>query len=87
MAAEIKRRRGYTHLSGRHQVTIPVDIVTACGWRPGQPFRVELRDGYLVLLPEENILERRKRVLASIGDRFRGMYEPGYLDRLRDEWA
>ena len=35
MATDIKRRRGYTHLSGRHQVTIPVDIVTTQGWRPG----------------------------------------------------
>ena len=87
MATDIKRRRGYTHLSGRHQVTIPVDIVTTQGWRPGQAFRVELRDGDLVLVPEEDILERRKRVLASIGDRFRGMYEPGSLDRLRDEWG
>lgn len=87
MAADIKRRRGFTHLSGRNQVTIPMAIVTACGWRPGQPFRVELRDGDLVLLPEEDILERRKRVLAQIGDRFRGMYEPGYLDALRDEWG
>ena len=87
MATDIKRRRGYTHLSGRHQVTIPMDIVTARGWRPGQPFRVELRDGYLALLPEEDILERRKRVLAATKGRFAGMYEPGYLDKLRDEWG
>lgn len=87
MATEIKRRRGYTHLSGRHQVTIPVHIVTTQGWRPGQSFRVELRDGDLVLIPEEDILERRKRVLAETKGRFAGMYEPGHLDRLRDEWG
>jgi bifunctional DNA-binding transcriptional regulator/antitoxin component of YhaV-PrlF toxin-antitoxin module len=87
MALSIKRRRGYTHLSGRHQVTIPAEIVVARGWRPGQPFRVEERDGDLVLVPEEDILARRRRVLSEIGDRFRGMYEPGYLDRLRDEWG
>jgi bifunctional DNA-binding transcriptional regulator/antitoxin component of YhaV-PrlF toxin-antitoxin module len=87
MTTAIKRRRGYTHLSGRNQVTIPLEIVTARGWRPGQAFRVELRDGDLVLLPEEDILERRKRVLAETKGRFAGMYEPGYLDKLRDEWG
>ncbi|MFN8623065.1 MAG: AbrB/MazE/SpoVT family DNA-binding domain-containing protein [Chloroflexota bacterium] len=87
MATQIKRRRGWTHLSGRNQVTIPTEIVTAKGWRPGMPFRVEMRGEDLVLVPEEDILERRKRVLASIGDRFRGMYGPGHLDELRDEWG
>lgn len=87
MAVAIKRRRGVTHMSGRNQVTIPVDVVIAQGWKPGQAFRVEMRGHDLVLVPEEDILERRKRVLAAIGDRFRGMYEPGYLDKLRDEWG
>lgn len=87
MATSIKRRRGFTHLSSRNQVTVPMEIVAARGWRPGQPFRVELQDGDLVLIPEEDLAARRRRVLAEIGDRFRGMYEPGYLDKLRDEWG
>jgi bifunctional DNA-binding transcriptional regulator/antitoxin component of YhaV-PrlF toxin-antitoxin module len=87
MALAIKRRHGFTHMSGRNQVTIPVDVVIAQGWKPGQAFRVEMRGPDLVLVPEEDILERRRRVLAETRGRFAGMYEPGYLDRLRDEWG
>lgn len=74
-------------MSGRNQVTIPVDVVIAQGWKPGQAFRVEMRGSDLVLVPEEDILERRRRVLAETRGRFAGLYEPGYLDRLRDEWG
>ena len=87
MATELKRRRGHTRLSSRNQVTIPLEVIAALGFRPGQPFRVEVRGGDILLVSEEDILARRKRVLDSIGDRFRGMYEPGYLDKLRDEWG
>ncbi len=87
MAADIKRRRGYTHLSGRHQVTIPMEIMTARGWQPGQAFRVELRDGDLVLVPDEDLRARRRRVLREMEGEFRGMYPPGYLDELRDQWG
>ena len=87
MATELKRRRGHTRLSSRNQVTLPVEVVAAMGFRPGQPFRVEMRDGDVVLVPEEDILTRRKRVLEETKGRFAGMYEPGYLDKLRDEWG
>ena len=68
-------------------MTIPVDVVIAQGWKPGQAFRVEMRGHDLVLVPEQDILERRKRVLAETRGQFAGMYEPGYLEKLRDEWG
>lgn len=84
---DIKRRRGYTHLSGRHQVTIPMEIVAARGWRPGQAFRVEVRGQDIVLVPDEDLRARRRRVLREMEGEFRGMYPPGYLGELRDQWG
>ena len=87
MGTELKRKRGHTRLSSRNQVTLPVEIVAAMGFRQGQPFRVEIRDGDVVLVPEEDVRARRTRVLRETRGRFAGMYEPGYLEGLRDEWA
>lgn len=87
METAIKRKRGYTHLSGRNQVTLPMEIVTARGFRPGQEFRVEVRGQDIVLVPEEDLAARRRRVLEETKGRFRGLYPPGYLDELRDQWG
>ena len=74
------RRRGYTRVSAKHQVTIPVDALATAGVRAGDSLKVEARpNGEIVLRREEDPLQRYLGV-------FDGMYPPGYIDDLRDEW-
>ncbi|MBX3031382.1 MAG: AbrB/MazE/SpoVT family DNA-binding domain-containing protein [Chloroflexi bacterium] len=87
MTTALKRRRGHTRLSANNQVTLPKAVVDALGLEPGAELRVEARDGEVALVPVEDLLARRRRLLDSIDDRFRGLYPPGYLDELRDQWG
>jgi AbrB family looped-hinge helix DNA binding protein len=83
----MKRRRGYTRLSRKNQVTIPVSVLERAGVGPGTEFRVEAEDGgRIVLEPEKSLAERRRDALARFAGKYTGMYPPGYLDALRDEW-
>jgi AbrB family looped-hinge helix DNA binding protein len=80
---EVKRRRrrkGFTRVSRKNQVTLPVDVLMTAGVRPGDSLMVEAKaSGEIVLRREEDPLEKYIGV-------FDGMYPPAYLDELRDEW-
>jgi bifunctional DNA-binding transcriptional regulator/antitoxin component of YhaV-PrlF toxin-antitoxin module len=84
MIEEVKKRRrrkGFTRVSSKNQVTLPVDVLTIAGVRPGDSLVVEARvNGEIVLRREEDPLTRFLGV-------FDGVYPPNYLDELRDEWA
>jgi len=75
-----RRRKGFTRVSSKNQVTLPIDVLVTAGVRPGDSLMVEAKaDGEIVLRREEDPLLRYLGV-------FDGMYPPGYLDDLRDEW-
>jgi hypothetical protein len=61
--------------------------VDEIGLTPGDELKVETIEGKIVLSREEGLAERRRKALAAVAGSLPGVYEPGYLDRLRDEWA
>jgi bifunctional DNA-binding transcriptional regulator/antitoxin component of YhaV-PrlF toxin-antitoxin module len=74
------RRRGYTRVSSKHQVTLPVDALATAGVRAGDRLKVEARpNGEIVLRLAEDPLERYYGSMT-------GLFPPGYLRDLRDEW-
>jgi bifunctional DNA-binding transcriptional regulator/antitoxin component of YhaV-PrlF toxin-antitoxin module len=75
-----KRRRGRTRISGKNKVTIPVEELRQAGLRTGDEVRVEVDGaGRIALVREDD-------VLAHYAGDLTGVYPPGYLERLRDEW-
>jgi bifunctional DNA-binding transcriptional regulator/antitoxin component of YhaV-PrlF toxin-antitoxin module len=82
-----KRRTGYTRLSPKHQVTIPADIVQKTRVDVGTEFAVTAEpDGRIVLSPVDDLRARRLRAIAETAGSLDGVWQPGDLDRLRDEW-
>lgn len=81
--AEVKhhrRRKGFTRVSSKNQVTLPVDVLLTAGVRPGDSLLVEAKSaGEIVLRREEDPLERYYGSLT-------GVFPPNYLRDLRDEW-
>jgi bifunctional DNA-binding transcriptional regulator/antitoxin component of YhaV-PrlF toxin-antitoxin module len=82
MSAQVKaaRRRGYTRLSSKNQVTIPQDALVRAGLRVGDRLRAEARGpGELVLVREDDPVDRFAGALT-------GAYALDRLDELRREW-
>jgi AbrB family looped-hinge helix DNA binding protein len=82
MKREVKetRRRGRTRISRKNQITIPVEALRKAGLRPGDEVRAEADGaGRIVLIREDDLIARYAGDLT-------GVYTPGYLDKLRDEW-
>lgn len=82
MATRVKnRRRGYTRVSAKHQVTLPVDALERAGIRTGDTLRAEVRSpGEVVLVRDADPIERFAGTLT-------GVYTGSELDELRDEWV
>lgn len=82
MAAPVKarRRRGFTRLSRKNQVTIPVAALEEAHLKPGDELRVEVAgDGRLVLVRVADPLEK---FIGSMP----GLERDVDLQALRDEW-
>jgi AbrB family looped-hinge helix DNA binding protein len=80
------RRHGFTRLSSKRQVTLPLTVVQKLGLVPGDELRVDTDDESIVLRRSDSLAERRLRTLEQVAGSLADVYEPGYLDRLRDEW-
>ena len=81
------RRAGFTRLSPKHQVTIPAGIVAKTGVEVGTEFSVSAEaDGRIVLSPAEDRGGRRRRAIRETAGSIEGVWSPGDLDRLRDDW-
>jgi bifunctional DNA-binding transcriptional regulator/antitoxin component of YhaV-PrlF toxin-antitoxin module len=80
------RRRGFTRLSGKRQVTLPLGVVEQLGLAAGDELRVAADGDRIVLTREWDLVERRRRAIREVAGSMPGVYEPGYLDKLRDEW-
>lgn len=81
MTEKVKKFRGRgTTISSKHQVTIPKHAMTSAGLRTGDRLRAEPRGrGRVMLVREDDPIARHAGSLT-------GVYRPGELDELRDEW-
>jgi AbrB family looped-hinge helix DNA binding protein len=73
-------------MSGKRQVTLPLRVVEELGLEPGDELRVDTDGDRIVLRREEGLAERRRQAIREVAGTMPGVYEPGYLDHLRDEW-
>jgi len=74
------RRRGHTRISRKNQATLPIEALRQAGLKPGDELRVEAAGaGRIVLVRAVDLIERH-------AGKAPGVYPPGYLDQLRDEW-
>ena len=67
-------------ISSKNQVTLPVDSMAAAGLAAGDEVTIEA-DG-----PNAVVVRRVNRDIDAALGVFDGLYELGYLDRLRAEW-
>jgi len=80
------RRRGFTRLSNKRQVTLPIAVVEELNLKPGDEFSVGVEAGRVILAPEQGIATRRRRALAEFAGSMPGVWKPGDLERLHNEW-
>ena len=73
-------RRDRTRISSKNQVTLPLDAMAAAGLGSGDTLRVAAAG------PGKLVLTREPDAVTTFAGRLSGVYGPGYLDGLRDEW-
>jgi bifunctional DNA-binding transcriptional regulator/antitoxin component of YhaV-PrlF toxin-antitoxin module len=89
MTGRVKRRRGFTHLSPKRQITLPLAVVERAGLQVGEELAVEADEEGRVIVSRpagRSVGERRRRALAKAAGALPGVWPAGALDELRDEW-
>ena len=75
-----QRRRGHTRISRKNQATLPTEALRQAGLKPGDELVVEAAGaGRIVLVRAVDLIEKH-------AGKAPGVYPPGYLNQLRDEW-
>jgi bifunctional DNA-binding transcriptional regulator/antitoxin component of YhaV-PrlF toxin-antitoxin module len=80
------RRKGFTRLSSKRQVTLPLRVVAELKLKPGDELKVDAEAGRVVLVREDGLAARRRKALAEVAGALPGVWKPGDLERLRNEW-
>jgi len=89
MRKRVKRKPGFTHLSSKRQITLPVAVVERAGLRIGEELAVETDDEGRVIVSRsgsETVGDRRRRALDRAAGALPDVWPAGALDELRDEW-
>lgn len=81
-----KRRRGFTRLSAKRQITLPIRVVEELGLEPGDQLRVDAEDGKVIVSRDETLAAQRARSIRNAAGSLTGSYGPEYLKKLRSEW-
>ena len=74
------RRRGTTTVTAKHQITIPVAAMQEAGVVPGDRLTAKADGAGRI------VFERERDALDELAGSMPGIWEPGELDKLRDEW-
>jgi bifunctional DNA-binding transcriptional regulator/antitoxin component of YhaV-PrlF toxin-antitoxin module len=67
-------------VSSKNQVTLPIEAMRAAGLRAGDEVTVRAADDGEIVIAVRGSRVRRHAGIAT------GIYPPGEIDRLRDEW-
>lgn len=89
MRKRVKRRKGFTRLSPKRQITLPVSVVERAGLTIGEELAVETdAEGRVIISRStgETVGDRRRRALDKVAGALPDVWPPGALDGLRDEW-
>jgi AbrB family looped-hinge helix DNA binding protein len=80
------RRKGFTRLSTKRQVTLPIRVVEELNLHPGDELRVQADGDRVVLSRATTAVARRLNAIDEVAGTVTGVWKQGDLERLRDEW-
>lgn len=89
MPEGVKRRSGFTRLSSKRQITLPLAVVERAGIKVGEELAVETDDEGRVIVSRptsETVGDRRRRALERAAGALPDVWPTGALDELRGEW-